>query len=501
MTGAEGGTVSALRAVRIATPDRRLLAVDGPVDVLLEDGRIADIAPTGALPLRGEILDGDGGWVIPGLWDHHVHTVQWALAAQRENLADASSAAEAAALMADAPVLGGGRRVGAGFRSNRWTDRPELALLDARTGEVPTYLIGADVHSVWMNSAAFRREGFPAPSDGVLREEDAFEISRRLNAADPRIADLAVSDAARRAASRGIVGLVDFDMAWNAEAWSRRIAAGFDTHRVEFAVYPHDLDRAIAARLATGDPLPDDPRGLVRVGPLKIISDGSLGTRTAACSHGYADDPHNHGVLTVPPAELQELLIRATGAGLGIALHAIGDLAVTAALDAFTVTGAHGTIEHAQLVRHGDLARFARLGVAASAQPQHALDDRDAADVLWAAQTAIPYPLASLHRAGATLRFGSDAPVAPLDPWQAIAAAVFRSDDGREPWHPEERLDVETALAASAHDGTDGGAGLRPGAAADLVVIGADLATAGPRTLREMPVGATLVGGRVTYAV
>ena len=174
----------------------------------------------------------------------------------------------------------------------------------------------------------------------------------------------------------------------------------------------------------------------MRIGPLKIISDGSLGTRTAACSHGYTEDPHNHGVLTVLPAELQDLLLRATGAGLGIALHAIGDLAVTAALDAFTTTGAHGTIEHAQLVRHSDLARFARLDVAASVQPQHALDDRDAADALWAEQTAIPYPLASLHRAGATLRFGSDAPVAPLDPWQAIAAAVFRTDDDRAPVAP-----------------------------------------------------------------
>ncbi|MBS1672969.1 MAG: amidohydrolase family protein [Actinobacteria bacterium] len=499
-----GAPVDAIRGVRIATSDRRLLAVDSPVDLLLADGRIADIAPSGALPLRGEVLEGHGAWIVPGLWDHHVHTVQWALAAQRQDLSGSAGANEAAALMADAPVLGDGRRVGSGFRDVRWTDRPSLALLDERTGEIPTYLINADVHSVWLNSAAFRREGFAAPVDGTLREEDAFEISRRLNAADPAVADVAVAEAAHRAAARGIVGLVDFDMAWTAESWARRVAAGFDAHRVEFAVYPHDLDRAIAEGLVTGDPL-TGAEDLVRVGPLKIISDGSLGTRTAATGHGYADDPHNHGVLTVPAAQLQELLLRATGAGLGIALHAIGDVAVSAALDAFTATGAHGSIEHAQLVRHADLARFARLGVAASVQPQHALDDRDAADALWAAQTAITYPLASLHRAGVALRFGSDAPVAPLDPWQAIAAAVFRTDDDRAPWHPEERLDVETALAASAHGGTaspgaGGGAGLLPGARADLVLLGDDPATPDARTLRNMPVEATILGGRITHA-
>ncbi|MBS1906412.1 MAG: amidohydrolase family protein [Actinobacteria bacterium] len=500
MTASEtGARLGAIRGVRIATADRRLLAVDGPVDLLIADGRIADIAPTGALRLPGRVLDGDGAWIVPGLWDHHVHTVQWALAAQRHDLSGTTSAVEAAARMAGAPVLGDGRRVGTGFRDVGWPDRPALALLDEHTGEIPTYLINADVHSVWLNSAAFRREGFPVAPDGVLREEDAFEISRRLNAADPVIADQAVLAASRRAASRGVVGLVDFDMAWNAEAWTRRLAHGFDTHRVEFAVYPHDLDRAIAEGLHTGQPLDPDPHGLVRMGPLKIISDGSLGTRTAACSHGYADDPYNHGVLTVPPAALQDLLLRATGAGLEIALHAIGDVAVSAALDAFAATGGQGTIEHAQLVRHGDLARFARLGIAASVQPQHALDDRDAADALWAGQTAIAYPLASLHRAGATLRLGSDAPVAALDPWQAISAAVFRTDDDRGPWHPEERLDLETALAASAHGGTGGDAGIRPGAFADLVLLGADPFTADARELRTMPVAATILGGRVSY--
>uniref|UniRef100_UPI00406C83A2 amidohydrolase n=1 Tax=Microbacterium sp. LWH11-1.2 TaxID=3135258 RepID=UPI00406C83A2 len=490
--------VGTVRAARIAGPGREFLIDDEPVDIFLEDGRIADIAPTGALSARGEVVDAGGAWAIPGLWDNHVHTVQWALAEERAPLGEAGSAAAAAQLMSEARLLPDGRRVGSGFRDALWTDAPSLELLDAATGAVPAYLINADVHSVWLNSAALAREGFRSP-DGMLREEDAFEISRRLNAADPVHGDRAVRSAGERAAARGITGLVDFDMAWNADAWPRRVAAGLAAHRVEFAVYPFDLDRAIASGLRTGEVHedPDGPeagRGLIRVGSLKVITDGSLGTRTAACSHAYPGDPHDFGMLTVSPDALVELLTRATGAGLAAAVHAIGDRATTSALDAFTVAGAVGTIEHAQLVRHADLARFARLGVAASVQPQHALDDRDLVARHWAEQTAISYPLASLRNAGAELRFGSDAPVADLDPWQAISAAVSRTDDDRAPWHPEETLTVDQAIEASVRSA------LRPGEVADIVLCGEDPRTATAPGLREMPVVATILGGRVTYA-
>lgn len=482
-----------LRAVRVAGEWRDLLPTDEPVDILVREGVIADIAPTGNLRTGGDVLDGDGCWVVPGLWDHHVHTVQWALDAQRTPLGAITTAAEAAAVMASAAPLADGRRVGAGFRDGLWPDEPALRTLDERTGDVPTYLVNADVHSVWLNSAAFRREGFSPTSDGMLREEDAFEISRRLNAADPAMADAAVQEAARRAAARGVTGLVDFDMGWNAEAWQRRCAAGFRTHRVEFAVYRSGLERAIEEGLRSGLGIAGTD-GLVHVGPLKLISDGSLGTRTAACSHGYSDDPANHGVMNIPPDELRELLARATASGFDVAVHAIGDLAVASALDAFTFTGARGTIEHAQLVRHADLARFARLGVVASVQPRHAVDDRDLAPLLWSDQQGIAYPAASLIAAGAAVRFGSDAPVAPLDPWLTMAAAVTRTGDDREPWHPEESLSPRMALRASTRHGA---AEISPGAPADLVLCAAD--PDDPASLERMPVAATLLAGRPTY--
>lgn len=486
MTGAEIGTI---RGARIAGPGREFLIDDEPVDMLLGDGRILDIAPAGALRPRGEILDAEGAWAIPGLWDNHVHAVQWALASERIPLGSAASAVEAASLVQGAPRSPEGRVVGVGFRDALWADAPALELLDRATGATPTYLINADVHSVWLNSAALRREGLTA-ADGVLREEDAFEISRRLNAVDPARADAAVRRAGEQAAARGVTGIVDFDMGWNADAWPRRVSEGFASHRVEFAVYPFDLDRAIAAGLRTGD---EHGGALIHVGPLKVITDGSLGTRTAACSHHYPGDDADFGVLTVPQDELSGLLLKAAGAGLAVAVHAIGDRAVTSALDAFTNTGATGTVEHAQLVRHADLARFGRLGVAASVQPQHALDDRDLVGVHWAGQTSVGYPLASLRDAGTRLLFGSDAPVSPLDPWQAIGAAVDRTDDDREPWHPQERLTVDQALVASTRTS------LRPGERADIALCGADPRSVRGEDLRRMPVLATLLGGRITH--
>lgn len=497
MSVERGDRVDVITGVHLTGSDRLDPFGDDLVDVHLRGGTIIDISPVGALGRRGRVLDGAGMWLIPGLWDHHIHTVQWALSAERADLGPAASAAEAASIMGRSPVLAGDRRIGSGFRDAFWPDEPTRELLDAATGDVPTYLINADVHSVWLNTAALQREGFPLDDSGMLREEPAFEISRRLNDVDPALADRAVRRTLERAASRGVTGIVDLDMAWNAGAWARRLDAGFDAVRVRFGVYASLLDDAIAAGLATGDAL--DPAGLVRMGSFKAITDGSLGTRTAACSHHYPGDPANFGVLTIPPDQLVDLMTRATGAGLSCAIHAIGDVANSHALDAFARTGATGTIEHAQLVSHADIPRFARLGVGASVQPEHAVDDRDLTDTIWADQTAHPYPLRALADSGANLLFGSDAPVSPLDPWAAMAAAVHRTRGGRAPWRPDQALDAATALAASTAGGSHTGNTLAPGSVADIVLVDRDPLRADDASLRATIAHATMIAGRLTH--
>ncbi|MGO2470525.1 MAG: amidohydrolase family protein, partial [Microbacterium gubbeenense] len=236
---------------------------------------------------------------------------------------------------------------------------------------------------------------------------------------------------------------------------------------------------------------------LITVGALKFVGDGSLGTRTAATTAPYLDG--ERGAMNFELDRLVATITRAAGSGLASTVHAIGDIAVATALDAFALAGVPGRMEHAQLVAASDIPRFARLGIEASVQPQHALDDRDLTDSLWAGQTATPYPLRALSDAGANLLFGSDAPVSTLDPWVQIAAAVARTDDDRAAWQPEQAVDARTALAASTAGGSADPQVIEPGAVADLAIIAVDPLAASADQLRAMPVHATLLAGRVTH--
>lgn len=457
---------------------------DRDVDVLVEQGRITVIGSIG----RGD-LQLDGRWLLPGLWDEHVHMSQWASARGRLDVSGASSAAEAGRIVGERVASGEvpGLLVGGGFRDGLWPDVPTAQILDVAAADSAVVLLSADLHSAWLSTAATRRLGVPADWAGLVREAAAFEVATSAAAADEDVVDGWVSAAARAAASRGVVGIADLEMTWNVDPWRRRLDRGFDALRVQAAIYPDDLDRAIELGLRTDDEL----QPLLTVGGLKVLTDGSLGTRTAATVEPYAGG--DTGMLTVPPEVLVPLLRRASAAGIVPWVHAIGDRANTLALDAFAELGIGGRIEHAQLLSWSDLPRFAALAVVASVQPEHAVDDRDLADAVWADRSERMYAFRSLLDAGAELRFGSDAPVAELDPWTAMAAAVTRTRGGREPWHPEQRVTPEEALAASAR-GT-----VAEGELADLVAVEADPFHPDGAHLRGMPVALTMLGGRITH--
>lgn len=496
-----------LRRVRIV-PVSGGARLASEVDLRIVGDRVVEIAPHLHPDPDDEVLDAEGRWLIPGLWDQHVHLGQWAATADRLDLSSTTSPGDAVRLVgAEVDARRGGATgsviQGFGHRTAGWDRQPTVAELDAVSGDIPVVLISGDAHHGWLNSAALRLLDVP-PRDGVVEENEWFPVFARLDEATTtaqgrRTAYAKVLDAAVR---RGVVGLREMEWADNATDWAARSDSGLAVVRVRTATYAAGLAGTIAAGRRSGDVL--DQAGLITMGPLKIISDGSLNTRTAYCHDPYI----GNDVLEFPrgrannsPEELAELLVLATQNGLHVAVHAIGDAAVGIALDAFSHTGARGSIEHAQLVAPADVVRMARLGVVASVQPAHLLDDRDVTHQCWPDRADRCFALRSMLEAGVTLALGSDAPVASLDPWEAMAAAVHRTGDGRDEWNPAEAITVAQALAGS----VDGASTVAVGSVADLAVLDADPYAAGERGpavaahLRSVNVAATVVAGQVSH--
>jgi predicted amidohydrolase YtcJ len=465
------------------------LGLGGPkVDVRVTGGYVTAIAPD--LPRTGDVVDGGRGTLLPGLVDAHVHATQWASSRRRIPLAAARSAAEAVDMVVRANPTDE-LVMGHGFRDGAWPDEPHKDMLARALPGRAVALFSNDLHTLWLSPAALRLVGRDHPS-GVLVENDCMAATADLPSASTETSDEWVLAATDAAAARGVTGIVDYEYADTVTDWLRRMGFRSPSVRVSAVVARPLLDTAISRGHRTGDVVAGSD-GLLTVGPYKLFVDGSLNTRTAYCHSPYPDD--SHGLVELPFDALVTLMAKASGHGISPAVHAIGDHANTIALDAFTAVGCSGRIEHAQLVRASDLSRFASLGVVASVQPAHQPDDRDVADQHWAGRTSDAFPYAALLAAGATLELGSDAPVAPLDPWDGIASAVTRTDDSRPPWHPEQAIPLPVALAAA----SKGRGSVRVGDVADLLVTTVDPGLVAPHELRDIPVRLTVLGGRVTH--
>ena len=481
----------------------RFVGTDTSVDLEIEDGRIAKVNPSD---------DFSNTLVIPGLWDRHTHFTQWSYTLGRLDLIEARSAEEALDMLRehlDARRAKGTLNpdqyvVGMRFRHSLWADdaQPTLVSIDAVTGNQPVALSSADMHCGWVNSAAAEKLGVHVDESGLVGELEWFDAYCKLDKEPNAASELMgfLRNAELDAARKGVVGIRDYEMAENIDTWIDRFAQGLDGLRVQAGVYPERLRQAIDDGWHTGDELPGS-HGLGHVGAMKMISDGSLNTRSAYCSTPYSGvTPKTFGTLSYTPEQIESYMRLATEHGFDIACHAIGDKANTIVLDCAERTHAHGSIEHAQMLKQSDIPRLAQLGLAASIQPQHAMDDRDVITRFWGNPAGVPYAFNALREAGTKLLMGSDAPVAPLDPWLAISAAVFGTESSdREPFQPEQCLDFEHALASSTAQGrTD----LRVGDNADLVLLDRDPSIIDePESMQAMPehIVGTMLSGRWTY--
>ena len=495
--------------------------LEGVDSLRIERGRI--VALGRGLPAAGaRVVDADGATVTPGLWDAHLHFVPWARARRQCDLTGAATRAEAlarvrAALAPEDPAP----LVGRGWDEHGWEAPPERAALDALAPVRPVLLHRHDFHALWVNGAALRAAGVgrgtPDPEGGrferdaageptgVVREH-AVRAFAALEAAAAPAVDAALLDAAAAALhALGVTAVHDFQREPEAFRALRALAARVRL-RVLQHVGPEQLEGLRA--LGGGSGLGDDR---FRIGALKLFADGTLGSRTAALLAPYAD-AGGSGLDLLAPDALTAAVRAAVAAGVSVAIHAIGDRAVRHALDAFAACGPAlaalplpPRIEHAQLVDPADLGRFAALGVWASVQPQHCPSDAAVARRAWGARCAHAYPWRSLLAAGASLAFGSDAPVEPPAPGAALAAALTRRAPDGAAFEPAEAVGLDAALRALTEAPARlAGAwprvgALAPGAAADLVVWDRDLHAAAPGALAGARPALTAAGGEIVY--
>jgi predicted amidohydrolase YtcJ len=484
----ENGTI---RTLDPSLPLARSLAIAGE--------RIAGGVGTHETALASpEVVDLGGRCVLPGFTDSHVHFPTWAIAQHEVNLDGCASLAEALARVAAADAPGTWLR-GYGWRSGEWTERREPTKddLDAVTGERPAALISKDYHSLWLNSAALRRADGDLDVDGgvverhangeptgVLREESAWRFKDRYLVTPAGEYVDAMRAGVKLAHARGVVCVHDKDGWLGAPGLWQQLEPQLRVWQSIPADRLPEL-RALSLRSGVGSPL-------LRIGYLKVFMDGTLGSQTAWMMDGS-------GVRITSGEELAEIVRAGAEAGWPVGVHAIGDRANREALDAFASTrdvwqplGLRQRIEHAQCLTPEDVARFAKIGVAASVQFTHAPSDELLAKRFWADKLEGVYSFRSLLESGALVANGSDAPVEELDPWAGVVAAVQRH------WREDQRLTLEEALHATcvapawiSHDERVRGT-LVPGRAADLVVLDKD-PFAGDL---DVQIVATMVAGR-----
>jgi predicted amidohydrolase YtcJ len=426
---------------------------------------------------------------------------------------------------------------GRSWDKNHWPGQrfPTKDSLDAAIPGQPIALSSHDYHSLWVNSEALRRAGVdattPDPGRGRIGRDGAGEPDGMLyeDATDLvyRVADPASDERLLRELrailaelrARGVTGVHNIEDDRALRLLQRLRSNGELSLRVLYYIQRRALPYALELGIE-GD-FGDD---MLRFAGVKFFMDGALGSQTAAMLDPYEGQPENRGLLTTTEAEVEKLARDATTGGIGVAIHAIGDRAVHAALDGVEAaqqaeaaraeeSGVSARfrrirLEHVQLARTDDIARIAKMGVVASVQPFHAVVDRDAAERYWGGRYRKAYAYQALREAGAILALGSDVPVDTPDPWRILHAAINRGNDAepdRPAWLPDQALSVAQAIwgytvgAAYAGGQEERQGSLAPGKLADLIVLSDDPFTAPPERIAQSQVLATLVGGRLVH--
>jgi len=503
--------------------------------IAVRDDKIAAIGPTKEILERyrnkdSRVIDLDGHFVMAGFNDTHVHLASAGFERLNVDLEGVKSLQEMQERIGQRvkTAAAGEWIVGRGWDHTLWEGKqlPTRMDLDLVTAGRPAIFTRVDGHIAVANSAALAAAGINRNTadppggrfdrgpggelTGIARETATDLITSHIpahtSAERRRALELATDDAIRH----GVTSVQDYSTWDDFLAFEQMERDGVLHLRVtEWLSFDDPLD--VLEKHRASHPA-NDP--MLHTGFLKGFMDGSLGSRTAALFAPYADDPGNSGIPQYDQQKLNDMTVERAKAGFQIGFHAIGDRAVSMALNAFSAAEAAGygkdlrfRIEHAQVTAPGDFERFHELGVIASMQPSHLLSDMRWAEArLGPERTGTSYAWKSFLDHGVVLAFGTDYPVEPVTPFRGIYAAVTRMDEaGTSSYHPEQRLTIEQALhaytvtAAYAEFAEDQVGKLLPGYLADFVVLDRDITRIPAEQILETKVLRTVVGGKTVW--
>jgi hypothetical protein len=506
--------------------------------VAVRDGRLVYVGTdSGALALAGpdtRVVDLGGQVVLPGLVDAHTHVAELGESLDRVNLTGIATEAEAVEIIAEraARTPKGEWILGYGWDEGAWANRyPDKRLLSQRVPDHPVVLRSLHGFASWANERALAMAGItrdtPVPTGGEIRQDANGEptglvLNRAVALLDnavprpsPAQRDSQVVRALRVMTAAGYTGVHEAGVAPDVMESFERLA---ERDALPLRVYAmlSARDSALIRRWITRGPF-TSANGLLTVRAVKAYYDGALGSRGAQLLADYADRPGHRGVSGGTYGFDRQLVADAMSAGFQVGIHAIGDAGNRATLDfidsvtqaAPKARGLRHRVEHAQVLSPTDMARFAGLGVIASVQPPHAVEDKGWAETrLGAERVTGAYAWRALREAGAALVFSSDLPGSDWSPFYGLHSAITRQDTSGAPpggWYPSQRMTAEEAVrgytvwgAWAGFDEQEAGT-LAVGKRADLTVLDVDPLRAEPKALLRGSVVLTVSRGRVVF--
>jgi predicted amidohydrolase YtcJ len=502
--------------------------------VAMKDSKIVAVGKNSEVENLGrrdfKLINLEGKTVIPGLTDCHTHFLSFAHGLRRVNLHGIDSFDQ---ILSTIKLFSEKLRpdewlVGGGWDKNILGDESIFTrhILDEIRPGSPVALQSKDHHVLWINSKALgivgisRFTGDPRGGKierdpktgepvGILKEKACNLVWERIPSPSTEASKELLKEAQKIANSCGLTGIQNHDDPGAFELFQQLQSEGELTLRAAFWIPIQDMDSAITKGLNSGS-----GNEFVRFGGVKMYADGALGSQTALMFEPFEGSDNNLGIEATSQEELAVDSIKACRAGMGVAIHAIGDKAVHQSLNAIEKsnqqrkeeTKLQHRIEHVQLLHPDDKQRFQKLGIIASVQPVHIPADIDIAERHWGKRSKFAYAFKSLIDSGARVVFGSDVPIETLNPWMGIHAAVTRHRLGeKKSWYPEQRVTVTDAVSAytrwasyaSYEENLKGS--IQVGKLADMVILSQDILKIDPEEIPEIKVECTILGGKIVF--